>query len=143
MAQLGGDNMAKFNYGGSRNTALKLIDKFGTTARLIRVEAGDPNDWESSGGGQSEYEVTVAMLPVGSSKADNFDLKFDDNFVMQQARFGYMAPQMKKVSGAGADVITPIPTDIIIVNGETLSIIGSRDLSPAGTTVYHSFAAKA
>lgn len=135
--------MAKFNYNGSRNTALKLLDKFGTTARLIRTEAGDPNDWESSGGGQSEYEVTVAMLPVSASKADNFDLKFDQNFVIQQARFGYMAQQMKKISGSGSDTIQPIPTDVIIVNGETLNVVGSRDLSPAGTTVYYSFAARA
>lgn len=135
--------MAKFNYNRSRDTALRLLTKFGTKAALTRVDAGDPNDWQSSGGTQSVYEVTVAILPVSAGKADNFDLKFDTNFVIQQARFGYMAVQMKKISGAGADRIQPQPSDIIQVNGEELAVIGSRDLNPAGTPVYYSFAAKA
>lgn len=135
--------MAKFNYNRSKDTALRLLTKFGTKAMLTRVEAGDPNDWQSSGGSQSLYEVTVAMLPVSAGKADNFDLKFDGNFTIQQARFGYMAVQMKKISGTGADRIQPQPTDIISVNGEELAVIGSRDLNPAGTPVYYSFAAKA
>lgn len=135
--------MAKFNYGRSKDTALRLLAKFGSQATLTRVEADDPNDWQSSGGSQSGYEVTVAMLPVSAGKADNFDLKFDDSFTMQQARFGYMAVQMKKISGIGADRIQPQPLDIISVNGEELVVIGSRDLNPAGTPVYYSFAAKA
>ncbi|MGU3575643.1 hypothetical protein ACLBWZ_08920 [Brucellaceae bacterium C25G] len=135
--------MAKFNYGRSRDTALRLITKFGAKATLTRIDGGDPNDWQSSGGDKSVYEVTVAMLPVGASKADNFDLKFDANFIMQQARFGYMAVQMKKISGSGSDRIQPQPTDIINVNGEELTVLGSRDLNPAGTQVYYAFAAKA
>lgn len=135
--------MAAFDYGMMSDTALELLSEFGTKATLTRVDGGDPNDWQSSGGTQAIYEVTVAMLPVSAGKADNFDLKFDTNFVIQQARFGYMAVQMKKISGTGAERIQPQPTDIIQVNGEELAVIGSRDLNPAGTPVYYSFAAKA
>lgn len=135
--------MTAFDYGMMRDTALELLAEFGTKATLTRVDAGDPNDWQSSGSTQSTYEVTVVTLPVSAGKADNFDLKFDGNFTMQQARFGYMAVQMKRISGTGADRIQPQPTDIINVNGEELVVIGSRDLNPAGTPVYYSFAAKA
>lgn len=135
--------MAAFDYGMMRDTALELLAEFGAKAELSRIETGDPSDWQSSGGTQSIYEVTVVMLPVSAGKADNFDLKFEGNFTMHQARFGYMAVQMKKISGTGADTIHPIPTDIIKVNGEELVVIGSRDLNPAGTPVYYSFAAKA
>lgn len=135
--------MAAFDYGMMRDTALELLTEFGSKAVLTRFDAGDPNDWQSSGGTQSVYEVTIVTLPVSAGKADNFDLKFDGNFTIQQARFGYMAVQMKKISGTGAERIQPQPTDIIQVNGEELAVIGSRDLNPAGTPVYYSFAAKA
>ncbi|RBO91033.1 hypothetical protein [Pseudochrobactrum asaccharolyticum] len=135
--------MAAFDYGMMSDTALELLTEFGTQATLTRVDADDPSDWQSSGATQSIYEVTVVMLPVSVGKADNFDLKFEGNFTMQQARFGYMAVQMKKISGTGAESIQPQPTDIISVNGEELVVIGSRDLNPAGTPVYYSFAAKA
>lgn len=135
--------MAAFDYGMMSDTALELLTEFGTIAALTRVDADDPSDWQSSGGAQSIYEVTVVILPASNGKIEGFDLKFDDDFVIQQVRFGYMAVQMKKISGTGADTIQPIPTDIIKVNGEELVVIGSRDLKPAGTPVYYSFAAKA
>lgn len=135
--------MAKFNYNRSKDTALRLLTKFGTKATLTRVDIGDPSDWQSSDGSQSIYEVTVVILPASNGKIEGFDLKFDDNFIIQQVRFGYMAVQMKKISGSGTDRIQPQPTDIIKVNGEELVVIGSRDLNPAGTPVYYSFAAKA
>ncbi len=136
--------MAKFNYNRPRDTALRLLTKFGTKATLSQVDPDDPSDWNGDKPKTfSVYEVTVAILPVSANKADSFDLKFDANFIIQQARFGYMAVQMKKISGKGADRIQPQPSSIISVNGEELVVIGSRDLSPAGTPVYYSFAAKA
>ncbi|MDR2309773.1 MAG: hypothetical protein LBE54_02170 [Brucellaceae bacterium] len=135
--------MAAFDYGMMRDTALELLAEFGAKATLTRIGEDDPSDWQLSGGESSVYEVAVVMLPVSAGKADNFDLKFEGNFTIQQARFGYMAVQMKKIRGKGADHIQPQPTDIIKVNGEELVVIGSRDLNPAGTPVYYSFAAKA
>lgn len=135
--------MAAFDYGMMSDTALELLSEFGTKATLTRIGEGDSSDWETSGGSQSTYEVTVVILPASNGKIEGFDLKFDDNFIIQQVRFGYMAVQMKKISGTGADRIQPQPTDIIKVNGEELVVLGSRDLNPAGTPVYYSFAAKA
>lgn len=135
--------MAAFDYGMMRDTALELLAEFGAKAALSRIETDDQSDWQSSGCNQSVYEVTVVILPASNGKIEGFDLKFDNNFIIQQVRFGYMAVEMKKISGIGADTIQPIPTDIIKVNGEELVVIGSRDLKPAGTPVYYSFAAKA
>lgn len=135
--------MATFDYGKSANTAQRLIEKFGKDAVLVRTvpgEGGQP--WEPSPPVEARYAVKFAALPASASKTDNFGIQIDENLIMQKLRFGYMAVQMRRISADGPDAITPEPTDVLQFAGETMTLLGSNTLSPAGTPVYHAVAAK-
>lgn len=135
--------MSGFNYERSKATALRLITKFGQTGTLTRHTAGTGGrPWEPVGDTVDVYEVRIAALPASKGTIEAFDIRLDDNLVMQNVRFAYMAVQMKHISGSGADSITPKPTDVLEFNGEKVTILGTTPLNPAGTPVYYPVAGK-
>ncbi len=135
--------MAGFNYTKSAQTALRLIDKFGAEATLIRAMPGQGGtEWEPAPPFEAKYSVRFARLPASSSKTDNFGIQIDENLVMQKMRFGYMSVQMTRISDDGPESIIPGPTDVLEFAGEVFTLLGSNTLSPAGVPVYHAVAGK-
>lgn len=135
--------MATFDYGKSASTAQRLIEKFGKDAVLVRMvpgEGGTP--WEPAPSVEAKYAVKFVSLPASASKTDNFGIQIDENLIMQKLRFGYMAVQMRRISSEGPETITPEPTDVLQFDGETVTLLGSNTLNPAGTPVYHAIAGK-
>ncbi len=136
--------MATFDYGKSQATVRRLLDKFGTVCEIIRWVAPDGSTpWEPGEPVEHKFSARVAMLPASKGTIEAFDIRLDENLIMQNVRFGIMETQMTKLSGpTGLDSITPKPTDNVIVNGETLTVLGCTPLSPSGIPVYFPFAGK-
>lgn len=130
-----------FDYDDAAETALELILEFGQPATLTRTETiGDP--WDAIEGESSTYAVTIAVLPASKGTVEAFDIRLDENLIMANLRFAYMAVQMVKVEGTGPDEITPYPGDILRYGETAVTLLGSTPLNPAGTPVYYPVAGR-
>ncbi len=133
--------MATFDYSRSQETVKRLLIKFGTTGILTHYATG--KGWNPGPPVTHKFQVRVAMLPASKGTIEAFDIRLDENLIMDNVRYGIMEARMTKIEGPSDPAsVVPNPTDQFEVNGELLTIIGSTPLNPAGIPVYFPFAGR-
>ena len=118
--------MAKFDYIKAQNSALNLINKFGTTTEIGRVSSSyDPVEGAESGAVVTKTDAEVVALPGGSS-ITSFDERYQAELVKGKARFFYIAHL--------GLTFTPEAGDIILWESKVYDIIGANPLNPSEST---------
>lgn len=104
----------KFNYGKSRNTANKLIDKFGAQGAILRY----PNFFPE---------------PVLMAVVDYNNRQIDGTRILQTDKQILISP----IAPGGGSVTSPEPNQDRVqdVTGAVFEVINVNTLSPAGTAV--------
>lgn len=120
--------MSKFNYQNAQKTALRLIDRFGQSTKLVRVSSDyDPVSGVTSDTLNQITDATVVSLPASSGTVQGFDNEFKEDLKKGKIRFFYIAAK-----GLGFE---PEGGDLIVFEGELWDIGGGTPLNPAGTPV--------
>jgi hypothetical protein len=114
--------MAKFDYARSKETAVRLIDKFGQAAVLrVKTSTPDPDRWKPPTATTTDYPCTVAVLQFSKREIDGTLIQVGDRRV-------YIAPDV---------AVQPATNHSLIVEGEEHQIINVDVMSPAGIPVYY------
>lgn len=112
--------MAQFDYARARQTAERLIAKFGTAGAIRRtVTSGPDYDPEIT---DTDYACTLVTLEYDDAKVDGTLIRKTDKLIY--------------VSTAGLS-ITLAESDKVVAAGEVYAIENLKPLSPAGIVVYY------
>ena len=115
--------MAKFDYIKAQNSALNLINKFGTSTKLARVSSSyDPVEGVQTSIASAVTDAEVVALPGGSS-ITSFDERYQAELVKGKARFFYIAHL--------GLTFAPETGDVIKWENRTYDVIGSNPLNPS------------
>jgi hypothetical protein len=118
--------MAKFDYIKAQNSALNLINKFGTSTKIARVSSSyDPVEGVESSVASEVTDAEVVALPGGSS-ITSFDERYQAELVKGKARFFYIAQL--------GLTFPPETGDVVKWEGRTYDVIGSNPLNPSEAT---------
>lgn len=113
--------MATFNYARSKQTAERLIKRFGQSASLKLTTPGDGPAYNPGEPTVTTYPCTLAIFDYRNSERDGTLIRAGDKLVY--------------LSTEGLSV-TPETSDHLVIGGLDHSIVEVQPLSPAGTAVY-------
>lgn len=120
--------MAKFNYQNAQNTALRLIDQFGQSTKLVRVSGDyDPVSGQPSGETLAVSDATVVSLPASAGTVQASDNRFREDLKKGKIRFFYIA-------AAGLE-FEPEGGDLLLFERGVWDIAGATPLNPAGIPI--------
>ena len=115
--------MAKFDYIKAQNSALNLINKFGTSTKIARVSSDyNPVEGTQTSIASAVTDAEVVALPGGSS-ITSFDERYQAELVKGKARFFYIAHL--------GLTFPPQAGDVVKWEDRTYDIIGSNPLNPS------------
>lgn len=114
--------MATFDYARARQTADRLLTRFGQSATLRQTTVSGGDGWDPGSGDTvvTDTTITVAVLEYEVGQIDGTVIQNGDRRVFVSAQ------------GVG---VTPAPADVLIVGSDQLRIVNVKPLSPASTVV--------
>lgn len=119
--------MAGFDYSEMAQTALEMLQEFGTEAFIVRNDTSTSTPWDPQAGSPIEYPCTVVMTYYSDALLGGTSIKQGD----------------KKIILAAADLpIVPQTTDKINVDGETFVIVNVKKIAPARTPLVYEIQAR-
>jgi hypothetical protein len=111
-----------FNYFRAQETALRLLDKFGSAGEIWRDALGGGPVYDPGDPTIQKTPCTAAVLAIELKDVDGTLVKSTD-------RTAYVA--------AKGLAIEPTTTDRLVFNGKSYTIVKVAPLQPADTIVYH------
>lgn len=122
--------MTTFDYTKTRDTAERLLTRFGAAGviRRITVTGGDP--WNPGSGTPTtvNHAATMVVTDYAAREIDGTVILATDRKVL--------------VSTSGLS-ITPATSDLVVLDGQTLAIVSVKPLKPAGTVVMYELQCRA
>ena len=122
--------MAGFNYHNAQRTALRLIDQFGQSVKMVRAASGyDPVSGANQNTTFKTTDATVVSLPTTNGLSLSGDNQFKEDLKKGKIRAFYVA-----AAGLGFE---PEPGDLLLFEGGVWDIAGGTPLNPAGIPVLY------
>jgi hypothetical protein len=114
--------MTLFNYARAQSTALRLLDKFGAAAQIVRDLPGSGRVYDPGDAVSTPFPCIMAVL-----KFDNKDI--DGTLIKVTGKKVYIAAK-------GLSIV-PATTDKLMISGVAHTLVCVMPLNPAGITVYY------
>jgi hypothetical protein len=122
--------IAAFDYQRARQTADRLLTKFGQSATLRQTSTTGGVPWDPGSGTTTTTDTTVTLAVTDYTVAE-----IDGTLIQAGDRRAYIS--------AEGTVAAPALTDTLIVGGINYSVVAVKPLNPGGTVVMWEVQARA